>query len=212
MESKFTPDTRDVCVHELQENTTEEMEDQRRKATEIVDRVYHSRGMYRDQMKSMLVAICVAIPTAKLSVINVRDGTMTSFQLDNGNGQPEITVEKLARSSGFPVMMTDEWDKPLLPPKSKVIKTFGLYRNLLMKRRPDELPVEIVVEDEEHMRTLRANLMNRPDAIQKLGVGMACIFVRRFMFRGQEMCLCFLRRIDGTETPFSLYVAYKPKD
>lgn len=100
-------------------------------------------------------------------------------------------------------------DKPILPPKHSVIRVFQIYKEQLKKKKLEDLPCDVIVENEEHTRMFRATLLNHPNALSKLGPGMSYIFVRRFIGpNDQENIFTFLKRVDGTEVEFNLVKAY----
>lgn len=99
---------------------------------------------------------------------------------------------------------------PQLAERKVTMDVFHVYKDELMKKEANDLPVEIVVRDSAHDAVLRSVLLNHPRAADKVGVGIKYIFVRRLLTtEGDDVCCCYVKRVDDTEEDFSVFKAYR---
>jgi hypothetical protein len=97
-----------------------------------------------------------------------------------------------------------------LPDQGAAKDTFHVYKDQLMQFPVRELPRQLEVDNLDHFRVLSAVLMNHPRAAAKIGEGIGGLFVRRSLIKdGVDVCCCFVRRVDGSEEDFSIFVPYK---
>lgn len=79
-----------------------------------------------------------------------------------------------------------------------------------MKRQ--DLPAQMDVGDPVDFDILYRALENHPRAKEKIGCGVTGIFVRRNRAtNGEDVCCCHVRRADGSEEDFSVYVCFRTR-
>ena len=89
---------------------------------------------------------------------------------------------------------------------------FHVYKNQLMREKAADLPVQLCVNDPNHFDLLLRTLRHHPSTKQKIGEGLKEIIVRRSTAtNGEDVCCCYVVRIDGSEEDFSLFKCYNLK-
>eukprot|EP00633_Aureoumbra_lagunensis_P001622 CAMPEP_0197294338 /NCGR_PEP_ID=MMETSP0890-20130614/32144_1 /TAXON_ID=44058 ORGANISM="Aureoumbra lagunensis, Strain CCMP1510" /NCGR_SAMPLE_ID=MMETSP0890 /ASSEMBLY_ACC=CAM_ASM_000533 /LENGTH=186 /DNA_ID=CAMNT_0042769705 /DNA_START=142 /DNA_END=703 /DNA_ORIENTATION=- len=100
--------------------------------------------------------------------------------------------------------------RPCLPAKRDATNAFHTYKDQLTNKPRSALPAEITVTGPD-VTVLLAVLRNHPRAAAKIGDGIARLFVRRNIVDGQDVCCCYVERVDGSEEDFSILKPYKTK-
>jgi hypothetical protein len=107
----------------------------------------------------------------------------------------------------FDIVDASQYLVHCIVPKKIVFDVFHFYKDELMLLPVDNLPVEKQVEETDLFYTL---LLFHPNAIQKIGSGIDCFFVKRFITdKGTDVCCVFIRRCDGTDEDISLFKCYR---
>ena len=99
-----------------------------------------------------------------------------------------------------------------LPLKKIMFSTFHKYKDELMNKT--NLPSQIDITDDNDYSIILSALLNHPNVTNKIGCGVQSLFVKRStaLYHGdiipRDICCCYVKRTDGTEEDFSIYLCY----